>query len=263
MSICIKGNITTKFFILLLSLASHGISSQALAHAHNDYERSQALTSALEYGITSIEIDVFLHNKKIVIAHDKEDIDSSFTLKKIYLQPIKKSLSQADTIQLLIDIKEYSVELLNTLQNELLASGLPLTSKVNDQKDQITIILSGDMDKSYIIENHYPIFYIDGRPEDLDKEEWHTHIKMISDNFKNYMDYEGLGVPKKKELDKINSLIKQCEQIDIPIRFWNTADHLNVWKLLDKLNVDYISIDDYRNFSNYRRGSPITFPKID
>ncbi|UCE06765.1 MAG: hypothetical protein JSW07_01605 [bacterium] len=60
------------------------------AHSHNDYQHDRLLFDALDYGFTSIEVDIHLIDKKLLVAHDKEDVDSNRTLQSLYLDPLRQ-----------------------------------------------------------------------------------------------------------------------------------------------------------------------------
>jgi alkaline phosphatase len=177
----------------------------------------------------------------------------------MYINPIKKNVNRLNDIQLLIDIKDFSEELLVILNTEIQNIKEHVNFKNSSVQKKITIILSGDIDKPYIVNNHFPLFYLDGRPSDLSKGHILKHCKLISDDFENYSKYQGIGNPSRKEIIKLNELIQSTHELGLPIRFWNTRNHINVWRLLNSMNVDYISVDDYLNYSNYLNRKPWDF----
>src|SRR5688500_4572676 len=82
------------------------------AHAHNDYEHTRPLLDALPHGFTSVEADVQLVDGKLLVAHDREDVDPAKTLAALYLDPLKKFANgqksifpTGQTVTLLIDFK--------------------------------------------------------------------------------------------------------------------------------------------------------------
>lgn len=233
--------------------------AQALPHAHNDYNRNMPFHSASAFEINSIEVDIFMVDNKLYVAHDKEDIQQHRSFKNMYIHPIKANIDSISSLQLLIDIKSYSKELLIVLKYELEEIIEHITSKDQSFKNKITIVLSGDLDKNEIVNEHYPLFYLDGRPSDLNKKQTLQHCKLISDNFKNYCHYKGLGKPPKKEIEALKEIIRKVHDVKMPIRFWDSSNHINVWRLLDMVNVDFISIDDYKNFNNYREKKALDF----
>src|SRR5690606_40361514 len=51
------------------------------AHSHNDYEQKLPFKHAFDAGFGSIEVDVFLREGELFVAHDAEDIRPERTLK--------------------------------------------------------------------------------------------------------------------------------------------------------------------------------------
>lgn len=86
-------------FLLLVSLACGAYSSDTVsaaypAHAHNDYLQKRPLFDALENGFRSLEADVFSQGDSLYVAHDRKDIQQGRTLRKLYLEPLKKYFSE-------------------------------------------------------------------------------------------------------------------------------------------------------------------------
>ena len=76
---------------LLALVACLGLSAQQIldcGHSHNDYTHQHPLYDALSYGYKSIEIDVWLHNGKLVVDHNGLKLDSKKDIEELYLQPI-------------------------------------------------------------------------------------------------------------------------------------------------------------------------------
>src|SRR3954469_7012674 len=62
------------------------------AHAHNDYEHARPLAEALEHGFTSVEADIWLVDGQLLVAHDRDKVDTARTLESLYLAPLRKSI---------------------------------------------------------------------------------------------------------------------------------------------------------------------------
>lgn len=63
-------------------------------HSHNDYTRDKPLHEALSYGFTSIEVDVFLHDNRMVVTHDNKHLDEKPTIQELYLDPLRSIIKQ-------------------------------------------------------------------------------------------------------------------------------------------------------------------------
>ena len=77
-------------FSSLLIATSLQVSSQIKIHSHNDYSRSVPFYLAYSQNASIIEADVFIseNGKNLFVANDREDIDPSLTIEKLYLDPI-------------------------------------------------------------------------------------------------------------------------------------------------------------------------------
>ena len=83
------------------------------AHAHNDYEHVRPLLDALDQGFCSVEADIFLTSKGLMIGHTLLDLKSDRTLEKLYLESLRdrvkanggKVYRDGPPFYLLIDVK--------------------------------------------------------------------------------------------------------------------------------------------------------------
>ena len=81
--------------------------SQSL-HAHNDYKQAFPFWEAYQQGYGSIEVDIFLHNNQLLVAHEEAELDTAKTLEKLYLQPLLQCIRKEQhkrNLILLIDLK--------------------------------------------------------------------------------------------------------------------------------------------------------------
>src|SRR5262245_58838696 len=58
------------------------------AHAHNDYEHTRPLFDALAHGFVSVEVDIWLQNDKLLVAHTPFAWKDDRTLQSLYLDPL-------------------------------------------------------------------------------------------------------------------------------------------------------------------------------
>ena len=77
--------------ILLLALSTV-MSAQrpVIMHSHNDYDRTAPFWEAYSQHCGSIEADVFLQDGEILVAHNRKDVTSERSLRKMYIEPIVK-----------------------------------------------------------------------------------------------------------------------------------------------------------------------------
>lgn len=210
----------------------------ANAHSHNDYEKPEPLHKAWQHGFGSIEADIYLHNGKLIVAHDSAQLKRQRTLDSLYLQPLQKYLN-ADTsrsLQLMIDIKSAALVTLDKLVETL---------KVYPQlikSSSLKIVISGNRPAPSQFTSYPSWIYFDGelrreyQPQELEK------IVMVSDNYARYKNKQEL----QQQIDRAHSLGKK-------IRFWNAPDHPESWKMFIELGVDYINTDKIEELSKFLR----------
>ena len=69
-------------------------------HSHNDYWRAKPLLTALEYGCTAVEADVWLSgNDELLVGHTRDSVSSNRTLSSLYLEPLVDILDHANPEQ--------------------------------------------------------------------------------------------------------------------------------------------------------------------
>ncbi|WP_228446627.1 hypothetical protein [Chryseobacterium sp. 3008163] len=104
---CLHLKKITGFIVLLFVATVFGQTTKV--HSHNDYEQKVPFWYALGSGANSIEVDVFLENNELFVAHDKKNITKERTFESLYLNSIDKALGMnmitQESLQILIDIK--------------------------------------------------------------------------------------------------------------------------------------------------------------
>src|SRR4051794_12028729 len=103
---------------LLLTLIAAAPDTQAPkplpnAHAHNDYEHPRPLLDALDNGFCNVEADIHLVAGQLLVAHDPRALDPRKTLQSLYLDPLKKRITEQEghvypdgpQFTLMIDVK--------------------------------------------------------------------------------------------------------------------------------------------------------------
>lgn len=224
-------------------------------HSHNDYEQDFPLVTAIQYGASSIEVDVFLFEGEVVVAHDEEDLDLNNRLADLYLDPLLHfEFEKGEAFILLIDLKMVGVALLDSLHSELdKRSTLFKKVHVSTENAPFKVVLSGSVDKQYLLaQDHYSYFHVDGRISDLDLGIDSEIMPIISADFEDVYCYKPGKRIKKSKLDKLLSVINRAHAQGKEIRFWNTKDDEKLWDLLIGLHVDFIGVDHIQQFSRYK-----------
>ncbi len=229
--------------LVVLGLTMQLVNSQSFkVHSHNDYLQEVPFWSAYANGINSIEIDVFLKEGNLYVAHDESDILPHRTLQTLYLQPIAAmkslELGKGQSLQFLIDIKSEPYATLNQLK--LVLEEYPKI--VNDLS--ISIVISGNRPKVDDYFNYPAYITFDYQSLDAPKnsEIW-DKVALISLSFKNFSSWNGKGRLTIQDYKKVKSTIDKAHSYNKPFRFWGTPDSKTAWKVFVDLGVDYINTD--------------------
>lgn len=247
------------FFTLSFSSTAQLPITAARIHAHNDYHNAVPFFDAYRLGAGSIEADIVLQDGNLYVAHDVKEVQKDRTLDSMYLRPVQTIMTQknkdsggetkngAKTMQLLIDIKTEAEPTLDLLVTKL--SSYP--AEVFVKNPSIQIVISGNTpDPSRWTK--YPDFILfDGRPNISYTPSQLRRIAMISDNFTNYSHWNGKGLIVKEERKKLENLIASVHSQGKKIRFWATPDHVNAWKTLLSMGVDFLGTDHVDQLADY------------
>lgn len=183
--------ITTLLVAAFYATAQKHRHTTANGHAHNDYLNGRPFTTAYENGFGSIEVDVFPVNGKLLVAHDKNKIDTSKTIENLYLLPLayKMKTPPFRNIRLLVDIKEGYKESLAILK-ENLRPLVPYLS-VPGTTNRITILISGKRPppSEYYSYPAY-VFFDDDWKLPHGATEW-SRVGQVSIQFSRYSSWRG------------------------------------------------------------------------
>ena len=226
------------------------------AHAHNDYEHDRPLLEALERGFSSIEVDIFLVENELLVAHDLEDVDTSRTIEGMYLEPLRAHVTANDGIVypntppliLLIDIKSDPTSTYLALHNVLESFGDILTKFDGDQMiaGAVTAIISGNRPRELMKSQPVRWAAYDGRLNDLGTgtPESVSFIPLISSNWNAISSWYGVGEISEEDYKKLIETVDLAHKEGRIIRFWATSNNPIVWDTLYKAGVDLLNADD-------------------
>lgn len=234
-----------KIRVILFLFFQGALSIQAQTyqvHSHNDYEQQTPFWKAFSAGVSSLEADIFLVGKELLVAHTKAELNPQRTFKALYLEPLMRSLElgllDTKSLQLLIDVKSEPYTTLEVLQTSLQEYPALL------QHRGLTFVVSGNRPKPSEYPNYPNFISFDYQRLDtitdasiLDK------IGLISLSFKNFTQWNGKGRLVQEDLDKITGAIQKAHALDKPFRFWATPDSKTAWKAMAEAGVDYINTD--------------------
>ena len=193
------------FLASLLYLATLSLHAQYLpnAHAHNDYEHERPLYEALEHGFASIEVDIFLIEGELYVAHDRPNkLDPQRTLRTLYLDPLRKRITEnlgqvyagvQDPLLLMIDFKTEAVSTYQTLKQQLSDYQDLLVTRYGDSLTPapLQIFISGNRPTDLVRAERESWVGIDGRPDDLGKGYTSAFMPVISQNYYRVIRWRG------------------------------------------------------------------------
>ncbi len=225
------------------------------AHAHNDYEHKRPLLDALEHGFCGVEADIYLVDGELLVGHDRKDLKPGRTLRKLYLDPLRKRVKAnkgqiyggiKTEFTLLIDIKSDGKQTYHALSKVLSEYKEILTGTQDGvtTKRAVTVIISGNRAKEKIVDDNPRYAGIDGRLEDLESGLNKHLLPLISDNWSKHFKWKGEGEMPAEERQKLQAIVKQAHAVGRSVRFWATPEKVAVWRELQAAGVDLINTDD-------------------
>lgn len=231
------------------------------AHAHNDYYHQRPLLDALDQGFCSVEADVFLVDGKLLVAHSRNEIDSSKTLQSLYLDPLLVRVQENDgrvyrrgpEFTLLIDFKSVGTATFRALREQLKPYHEMLTffhdGTVTNRA--VKIVISGNRPIDFIGNLDPRYVFVDGRLTDLETDPLPLLMPLISDRWTSHFRWRGKGQMTVAEQEKLNAIVKRCHDRQQRIRFWATPDSPAVWGRLHDAGVDLINTDNLPGLAEF------------
>ncbi|MBC8110677.1 MAG: hypothetical protein H7Y04_06415 [Verrucomicrobia bacterium] len=224
------------------------------AHAHNDYAHKVPLQEALSQGFTSVEADVWLINNELYISHNFPKNLTGITLNELYLKPLQKHLQENEgkvyksyegVFFLTIDIKAKGEEVYQVLRKQIL--------EIPDFQHNryLKIFLSGDRPIETVKNDSLKLTGIDGRPEYLGKGYNTDFMPVISDTYRKFCKWNGVGQMPESEFLTLQNLAEKVHRENKKLRLWAIPDNENTWKTLLKAGVDLINTDKLKALNQF------------
>lgn len=218
---------------------------------------------ALDNGFVSVEADIHLINEELYVSHDTPaKLDPKLTLETLYLEPLKAHIQKNNgavypnyngVFYLMVDFKTAALPTYNKLK-KILANYQGMLSIVKngvEQKGVVKVIISGNRPIEEIIKEESKLALLDGRPKDLESNISSLIMPVVSDNYKNYLSWDGFGELDMGEEQRFKALVKSTHAQGKVIRLWASPDNENVWQFLLENGVDLINtdlLDEFRVF---------------
>lgn len=251
------------FRLLVLSafvIAGSGCASRRVAtllpaaHAHNDYLHARPLLDALDQGFCNIEADIYLVDGALLVAHDRKDVRPDRTLESLYLDPLRararanggRVFRAGVPVTLLVDVKSEARETYAALESVLARYADILTRYDGDriQPGAVTVIVSGNRALDDVLARRPRFSALDGRSGDLDSPAPAAVYPWISENWTKLSAWKGVGPLPAADEAKLRDWVRRAHAQGRKIRFWNTPETDEAWRMLRAAGVDLIGTDD-------------------
>ena len=239
-------------FCILFTLTGLLSFAQPFIHAHNDYDQPEPLTNALRNKAFSIEADVYLTSRGLLVAHDRKDLPTAKSLDSLYLQPIielfkknKGAISEDSNYApvLVIDIKDSAVAVLAELIKLLDPYRSVFDRSVNAKAVQVVISGSRGAVSKWV---SYPSYiFFDGRPKEVYDNATLQRVAFISDSYFNYI------IIQDSTNSRIEQLTQKVHSMGKLLRVWGIPDNHDSWKNMRELGVDIINTDKVEECRKY------------
>ena len=238
-------------FSMLLIATGYTLAAQPRIHAHNDYQQAVPLTNALHNGAFSIEADVYLTRRGVVVAHDRKDTAAAPLLDSLYLQPVIKLFQQHHgrisnnktyTPVLMIDVKDNGEAVIPALVQLVATHRSVFDRTVNAMAVQL--VISGDRGAVSTWASYPSYVFFDGRPTEVYDSATLPRVAFISDNYSNY-------VSKQDSTSRISALVTKVHGMGKLLRLWASPDNAASWQRLQQLGVDIINTDKVEECRDY------------
>lgn len=231
------------------------------AHSHNDYEQSRPLAEALDCGFMNIEADVYVVDGELLVAHDEKDVKPERTLRSLYLKPLSERAAANDgriyrgqgAVTLLIDFKTGASPTWAVLKPQLEEFRNLLTEFDGDHVTEraVTVVISGERPVKQLSEAKRRLAFIDGRPNDLEKNPPVTLVPWISSSWTGLFEWRGEGEFPAEEKKKFHDFIAKAHAQGRRVRFWGVPNEPFAWDILTAGGVDILGSDDLPKLRDY------------
>ncbi len=236
----------------------------AQAHAHNDYEHTRPLHDALAAGFGSVEADIWLVEGRLLVAHDLKNVKTERTLASLYLEPLQERVAKnggrvyrgGPSVVLLVDVKSEAVATYAALHEVLKNYAAMLTTYRGGAIEEraVTIIVSGNRATKEIAAEPVRLVAVDGRSGDLETNPPVALVPIISDNWQKLFQWRWQGEIPADERTKLDAFVARAHAQGRKVRFWNTPDRPEAWRLLREAKVDVIGTDDLAGLATFFAG---------
>ncbi len=231
------------------------------AHAHNDYEHTRPLFEALEQGFCNVEVDVWLVDGRLLVAHDLKNAKPGRTLAALYLDPLRERVRRnggrlfrgGPPAVLLIDVKSEAAPTYAALHEVLQGYAEMLTAFRGTavEAKAITVVVSGNRAVAEMAAQPLRYAAVDGRSGDLETNPPVVLVPWVSENWTKLFKWRWQGAMPDNERLALRQFVDKAHAQGRKVRFWSTPDRPDAWKLLLDAGVDLIGTDDLAGLATF------------
>ncbi len=252
-----------QILILFALISGFSLSAQQqilyCGHSHNDYVHEHPLFDALSYGYKSIEIDVWLHNGKLVVDHDGIGLDSKKDIEELYLQPITERVRahhgwvyDGDTTPTIFMVEfKNDAESCYVVLKQLIEKHKGLLADRMGKGGPIKLLITGHRPWQSLLKGNELYVTADGDIKQSAESTPNYILERVSDPYGEHFTWKGKGAMPKGQKEKLMELVKVAHDHGRQIRFYALPQNENVWREMMDAGVDWINIDKLERFAEF------------
>jgi hypothetical protein len=238
---------------------------ESMAHSHNDFAQSRPLDTALENGITSIEVDVTDRHDEVSIVH--LGFWTYGTLKEMYLDRLQRLVDEKGSVYgdgqkvtLWIELRPFITTAAVVPMLRALLDRYPMfavfgkSGKVIHPGPVEAVIINDRSRDFFVGRSSAPaclgttlVEFKEGPNEDF--ECW-VHLR-----WGRYFNWQGGGEITKKELAKLKTIQAAAHARGLKTRFWASPDTPLFWARARSLPFDLVNTDNLHSTMEILRGA--------
>jgi hypothetical protein len=218
------------------------------AHSHNDYQQKRPLHDAVDAGLNSVEVDLWLENGTLLVGHDRGKWRGDF--ETLYLQPLaqlyedgKLPLAADHSFLLWLDIKDGNAAFGSALYRLLEAQ--PWARRPEPQGARIEVVLTGNADakEAYVKEHASPSVTRDSNTFLEDDPPASPGWRWYALDWRKLSAWKGTTDMPEEDRIRLHALVARIHGNGRKLRLWNHPATLRFWQEAVDAGVDRIGTD--------------------
>lgn len=229
------------------------------AHSHNDYLQARPLQDALDRGFCSVEVDVHLRGKELLVGHAGGDVKPGVTLQSLYLDPLLQRVRkhggrvypEGPSLTLFVEFKsngEQSYPVLRDILTQYREMLSVYTPEGLEQK-AVTVIITGRRPRDLLRAEKVRYAGIDGDLDERGSQEPGL-FPAVSASWAANFTWRG-GAMSAQERARLERYVREAHVQRRLLRFYAIPDREEAWDLLHKAGVDLINTDRLEGLKAY------------